>query len=67
MEGLYDTMLHPLLTYLDDAFQFRDPDGKFNSVLNPKLGQAGLPYAKTAPFKTHPLRALPDPGDLLTS
>lgn len=64
MQTKYDKMLHPPLTYLGDAFQYRAPDGKFNSVLYPHLGQAGAPYAKTVPSKTHPLGALPDPGDL---
>lgn len=57
-------MLHPPLTYLGDAFKYRTSDGKFNSALNPHLGQAGAPYAKTVPSKTHPLGALPDAGDL---
>lgn len=57
-------MLHPPLTYLGDAFKYRSADGKFNSALNPHLGQAGAPYAKTVPSKTHPLGALPDAGDL---
>lgn len=57
-------MLHPPLTYLGDAFKYRSADGKFNSALNPHLGQAGGPYAKTVPSKTHPLGALPDAGDL---
>ena len=60
----YEKMLHPPLTYLGDAFQYRASDGKFNSVLHPHLGQAGAPYAKTVPSKTHPLGALPDPGDI---
>lgn len=64
VENKYGKMLHPPLTYLGDAFQYRAADGKFNSVLHPHLGQAGAPYAKTVPSKTHPLGALPDPGDL---
>ena len=60
----YEKMLHPPLTYLGDAFQYRAPDGKFNSVLHPHLGGAGAPYAKTVPSKTHQLGALPDPGDV---
>uniref|UniRef100_A0A0D2YHS7 Psi-producing oxygenase A n=1 Tax=Fusarium oxysporum (strain Fo5176) TaxID=660025 RepID=A0A0D2YHS7_FUSOF len=60
----YDKMLHPPLTYLGDAFQYRTADGKFNSAINPHLGQAGAPYAKTVPSKTAPLGALPDPADL---
>ncbi|KAK3380521.1 putative prostaglandin G/H synthase 2/cyclooxygenase 2, pgh2/cox2 [Lasiosphaeria ovina] len=60
----YDKMLHPPLTYLGDAFQYRTADGKFNSSINPHLGQAGAPYAKTVPSKTATLGALPDPSDL---
>lgn len=60
----YDRMLHPPLSYLGDAFKYRTADGKFNSAMNPHLGQAGAPYAKTVPAQTHPLGALPDPGDL---
>lgn len=62
----YNKMLHPPLTYLGDAFQYRTADGKFNNVLVPHLGQAGAPYAKTVPSKTHLLGAQPDPGDILT-
>ena len=57
-------MLHPPLTYLGDAFQYRTADGKFNNVLVPHLGQAGAPYAKTVPSKTNLLGAQPDPGDI---
>ncbi|KAK3938600.1 heme peroxidase-domain-containing protein [Diplogelasinospora grovesii] len=64
VKAKYERMLHPPLTYLGDAFKYRTADGKFNSALNPHLGQAGAPYAKTVPSKTHPLGALPDPGDL---
>ncbi|KAJ4079614.1 hypothetical protein NW769_015115 [Fusarium oxysporum] len=60
----YDKMLHPPLTYLGDVFQYRTADGKFNSAINPHLGQAGAPYAKTVPSKIAPLGALPDPADL---
>ncbi|KAI1159060.1 heme peroxidase [Nemania serpens] len=60
----YDAMLHPPLTYLGDCFQYRTVDGKFNSALNPHLGQAGAPYAKTVPSKAAPLGALPDPSDI---
>ena len=60
----YNKMLHPPLTYLGDAFQYRTADGKFNNVLIPHLGQGGAPYAKTVPSKTHLLGAQPDPGDI---
>ncbi|KAK6081877.1 Psi-producing oxygenase C (Linoleate diol synthase) [Seiridium cupressi] len=64
VKNRYDKMLHPPLTYLGDAFQYRTADGRFNSAINPHLGQAGAPYAKTVPSKTAPLGALPDPSDL---
>ncbi|KAH8651167.1 heme peroxidase-domain-containing protein, partial [Xylariales sp. PMI_506] len=64
VKAKYERMLHPPITYLGDAFKYRQADGKFNSALNPHLGQAGAPYAKTVPSKTHPLGSLPDPGDL---
>ena len=60
----YERMLHPPVSYLGDAFQYRQADGKFNSAMNPHLGQAGAPYAKTVPAKTHWLGALPDAGDI---
>lgn len=47
VKSKFDRMLHPPLTYLGDAFQYRTADGKFNSAMNPHLGQAGAPYAKT--------------------
>ena len=64
MTEKYNKMLHPPLTYLGDAFQYRTADGKFNNVLVPHLGQAGAPYAKTVPSKSHLLGAQPDPGDI---
>ena len=47
VKSKFERMLHPPLTYLGDAFQYRTADGKFNSAMNPHLGQAGAPYAKT--------------------
>ncbi|KAH7258995.1 heme peroxidase-domain-containing protein [Fusarium redolens] len=64
VKNKYERMLHPPVTYLGDAFKYRTADGKFNSAMHPQLGQAGAPYAKTVPSKTHPLGALPDPADL---
>ncbi|CAM1511037.1 Fc.00g085500.m01.CDS01 [Cosmosporella sp. VM-42] len=64
VKAKYDRMLHPPVTYLGDAFKYRTADGSFNNALSPHLGQAGAPYAKTVPSKTHPLGALPDAGDL---
>ena len=59
-------MLHPSLTYLGDAIQYRTADGKLNDVLVPHLGQAGALYAKTVPSKIYFLSAQPDPGTSLS-
>jgi heme peroxidase len=64
VKAKYERMLHPPVTYLGDAFKYRTVDGKFNNALLPHLGQAGAPYAKTVPSKTHQLGAMPDPGDI---
>ncbi|KHN98764.1 heme peroxidase [Metarhizium album ARSEF 1941] len=46
----------------DGTYQYRLPDGSFNSVLQPNLGKAGTPYAKSV----RPLKRLqgvkPDAG-----
>ena len=52
VKGKFEKMLHPPLTYLGDAFQYRTADGKFNSAMNPHLGQAGAPYAKTVRYSS---------------
>ncbi|UNI17108.1 hypothetical protein JDV02_003484 [Purpureocillium takamizusanense] len=31
----------------DGLYQYRMPDGSFNNILQPNLGKAGTPYAKT--------------------
>lgn len=61
---IYTDKLPAPLTYLGNAFQYRTVDGKFNNAMNPHLGQAGAPYARTVPSVTPALGALPDPGDL---
>ncbi|KAK4169880.1 heme peroxidase [Cladorrhinum sp. PSN259] len=46
----------------DGLYQYRTPDGSYNSMLHPHLGRAGTPYAKTV----RPVKRLqgvkPDPG-----
>ncbi|KAI5117531.1 hypothetical protein M0805_004764 [Coniferiporia weirii] len=58
---LYETLPHPPATFLGS--EFRSADGSGNNPLQPELGKAGLPYARTVQSK-HPLPAnvLPDPG-----
>ncbi|KAF4993452.1 hypothetical protein FGRMN_6458 [Fusarium graminum] len=64
VKAKYERILHPLITYLGDAFKYRSTDGKFNSAMHPQRGQAGTPYALTVPSKTHPLGALPGLADV---
>jgi hypothetical protein len=49
---------------MGDQFQYRTPDGSYNNVLTPHLGQAGTPYAKSVPGVVAMHAAKPDPGDL---
>ncbi|KAK4223785.1 heme peroxidase [Podospora fimiseda] len=46
----------------DGLYQYRTPDGSYNTMLHPHLGRAGTPYAKTV----RPVKRLqgvkPDPG-----
>ncbi|KAK0106849.1 hypothetical protein ONS95_003571 [Cadophora gregata] len=67
---LWDSLEHPPRSYLGEKFQYRMPDGSYNNILVPHLGQAGTPYARTsrATKRLHGVR--PDPGllfDLLMS
>jgi len=44
-------------------YAFRFANGSYNNVLNPTLGQAGSPYARSVPTsRLSPRFALPDPG-----
>ncbi|KAJ7327590.1 heme peroxidase [Mycena albidolilacea] len=60
---LYDTIPHPVATTLGPAHAFRQADGGGNNVINPDIGRAGMPYARTLQSHT-PISptALPDPG-----
>ncbi|KAF1969427.1 prostaglandin G/H synthase 2/cyclooxygenase 2, pgh2/cox2 [Bimuria novae-zelandiae CBS 107.79] len=62
IDGLWDSLQHPPLSYMGDKFQYRTADGSYNNVLNPDLGKAGTPYAKTCGTdkKLHAVK--PDPG-----
>ncbi|KAF7343790.1 Heme peroxidase [Mycena sanguinolenta] len=60
---LYDTIPHPVATTLGPQHAFRQADGGGNNVINPDIGRAGMPYARTVQSHT-PISptALPDPG-----
>ncbi|KAM7183246.1 hem peroxidase [Naviculisporaceae sp. PSN 640] len=46
----------------DGLFQYRMPDGSFNNILVPHLGQAGTPYAKSVRNVKRLHGVKPDPG-----
>ncbi|TDZ65292.1 Psi-producing oxygenase A [Colletotrichum trifolii] len=46
----------------DGLFQYRMPDGSYNNILEPNLGRAGTPYAKTVRTVKRLNGVKPDPG-----
>lgn len=46
----------------DGLFQYRMPDGSFNSILHPNLGKAGTPYARSVRTLKRCHGVKPDPG-----
>jgi linoleate 8R-lipoxygenase/9,12-octadecadienoate 8-hydroperoxide 8R-isomerase len=59
---LYNDLQHPPISYLGKDYQYRSADGSFNSLVNPNVGKAGTPYARTTAPKAMQPGALPDPG-----
>ncbi|GLA37646.1 hypothetical protein AnigIFM63309_004597 [Aspergillus niger] len=62
IDQLWQSLEHPPLSYFGNKYQYRTPDGSYNNPLEPDLGKAGSPYARSVPR----LKALhgvqPDPG-----
>ncbi|KAI0379935.1 heme peroxidase [Hypomontagnella monticulosa] len=46
----------------DGLYQYRTPDGSYNNPLEPNLGRAGTPYAKTVRSTKRLHGVKPDPG-----
>lgn len=61
VDQLWDSLQHPPLSYLGPDYQFRDPSGKRNNIMYPKLGEAGSAYARSVRPMTKMPGALPDP------
>ena len=60
---LYNTLAHPPSSYLGSGYAVRQADGGGNSLENPDLGRAGMPYARSVQSKGGlPRTALPDAG-----
>lgn len=63
IKGLWDSLLHPPLTYLGKESQYRSADGSNNNFFYPRLGAAGTPYARSvAPLTMN--RPYPNPGEV---
>ncbi|KAJ6589604.1 heme peroxidase [Mycena capillaripes] len=60
---LYETIPHPAAASLGRAHAFRQADGGGNNPLNPDIGRAGTPYARSVQGKRAiATTALPNPG-----
>ncbi|KAH6886177.1 heme peroxidase [Thelonectria olida] len=58
-----DIILREQVPQAPDGFhQYRMPDGSFNNILEPNLGRAGTPYAKTVRTEKRLQGVKPDPG-----
>ncbi|KAI5850166.1 heme peroxidase [Morchella snyderi] len=71
---LWNSLQHPPVSYVGPLYQNRQPDGSYNNTLQPNLGKAGTPYARSLrPCVIKSVKscgAKPDPGlifDLLMS
>ncbi|KAK8256469.1 hypothetical protein IWZ00DRAFT_541955 [Phyllosticta capitalensis] len=62
IDTLWTSLQHPPMSYMGDKFSYRTPDGSFNNPLNPDLGKAGSPYARTVPKLKSGHGVPPDPG-----
>ncbi|KAF1815585.1 heme peroxidase [Eremomyces bilateralis CBS 781.70] len=62
IDGLWDSLQHPPMSYIGDMFAYRQPDGSSNNVMNPQLGAANTAYARSVMPKTVTPDSMPDPG-----
>ncbi|KAF1939138.1 hypothetical protein EJ02DRAFT_352903 [Clathrospora elynae] len=67
LEQLWGDLQHPPQSYLGTKFQYRSADGSNNSLVNPQVGAAGTPYARTVKPSQMQTPARPDPGVVFDS
>jgi len=67
LSQLWNDLQHPPQSYLGSKYQYRSADGSFNSLVNPQVGAAGTPYARTVKPTTMQTPARPDPGVVFDS
>ena len=60
---LYNTVPHPVASYVGPDHSFRHADGGSNNLQDPDHGRAGTPYARSVQGKAGlPISSLPDAG-----
>jgi hypothetical protein len=59
---LWDTLEHPLQSYMGDDYIYRKADGSNNSLKFPRMGAANTAYGRSCRPGTIMPGALPDPG-----
>ncbi|KAJ4369231.1 hypothetical protein N0V83_006316 [Neocucurbitaria cava] len=64
---LWNDLPHPPQSYLGAKFQYRSADGSNNSLVNPQVGAAGTPYARSVKPSMMQTPARPDPGVVFDS
>ncbi|KAE8151335.1 heme peroxidase [Aspergillus avenaceus] len=62
INGLWDSLEHPPISFLGNEYQYRTADGSNNNIHFPDLGKANMPYAKSIQSQTFPHGVQPDPG-----
>ncbi|KAL5116001.1 hypothetical protein ACEQ8H_006119 [Pleosporales sp. CAS-2024a] len=67
LEQLWNDLEHPPQSYLGAQYQYRSADGSYNSLVHPKLGAAGTPYARTVKPAMMQSPSRPDPGVVFDS
>lgn len=60
VDTLWDSLQHPPLSYCGPKFTYRQADGSHNNIMEPTLGQAGSPYARSVKPMTKMPGAPPD-------
>lgn len=64
VDTLWDSLQHPPLSYISQKYTYRQADGSCNNIMEPTLGQAGSPYARSVKPMTRMPGAPPDPYTL---
>ncbi|KAH8683552.1 heme peroxidase [Ilyonectria robusta] len=61
IDQLWNSLDHPPMLFMGDAYRFRQPDGSNNNPYYPRMGAAKTPYSRSCKPKNLQLGAQPDP------